>query len=465
MFSKTNFLQYLQCPKLAWTVYNIPNMFTAPDPSTEQRMLEGKVVEEYARKLFPSITLIDHSQPLDEVITQSNDALNYSSSPICNALLSANDLIAETDILVPVEDEYDLYEVKASTKEKPEHIPDIAFQKYVAVVRGLRIRKCHLILLNNKYVRKGEINPKQLFKISDVCEGVSNYGELNDINAQVENALLICNQAQCPEIEIGLQCTDDCPLRNTCWREVNKFKHNIFDLYRMPTKRAVGWYKQGIIGVEEIPKDYPLTKLQKIQVKTEKTGETYVDKKAINEFINRLKYPLYFLDFETFSSPIPLIDGSSPYQTIPFQFSLHVIEKDLAEDPKHYSWIWDAEGDPRLELLERLQSLLGNKGSILAYHSPFEMMILKQAVKAFPKYQKWLGKILERFVDLLQPFRAFSIYHPAQKGSCSLKDVLPALTGKDYSALEIQDGGQASRAFMGILNGEVDDKQAILANL
>ena len=190
-----------------------------------------------------------------------------------------------------------------------------------------------------------------------------------------------------------------------------------------------------------------------------------VEEWEIKKFLNQLTYPLYFLDFETFSSPIPLIDGSSPYQTIPFQFSLHVIEKDLAEDPKHYSWIWDAEGDPRLELLERLQSLLGNKGSILAYHSPFEMMILKQAVKAFPKYQKWLGKILERFVDLLQPFRAFHIYHPAQKGSCSLKDVLPALTGKDYSALEIQDGGQASRAFMGILNGEVDDKQAILANL
>jgi len=214
-----------------------------------------------------------------------------------------------------------------------------------------------------------------------------------------------------------------------------------------------------------IPKDYPLTKLQKIQVKTETTGEVYLDKKAIKEFSNRLQYPLYFLDFETFSSPIPLIDNSSPYQAIPFQFSLHVIEKHLTKEPKHLSWIWNTEGDPRLELLERLQSLLGNKGNILAYHSPFEMMIIKQAVTTFPKYQKWLGKILERFVDLLQPFRAFHIYHPAQKGSCSLKDVLPTLTGQDYSSLEIQDGNEASQQFMNILNGEVTDKQAILDNL
>jgi len=444
-------------------------MLAPNSTSTEYRMQEGQIVESYARQLFPTITLIDHSQPFNDVVAQSNYAINRSADPICNALINANDLISETDILVPVEDELDLYEVKASTTAKPEHIPDIAFQRYVAEKRGLRICKCFLILLNNKYVRKGDINPKQLFKIGDVTDGVLEYGEVNNISAQIENALLVAHQKKCPEIEIGLQCTDDCPVRELCWKNVDKYEHAVFDLYRMPAKRAFGWHEQGITNTQDIPEDYPLNTKQKIQVKTERTGKIHVNKKGIKSFLNQLEFPLYFLDFETFASPIPVIDNSSPYQPIPFQFSLHVIEENLTKEPKHYSWIWDCEkeGDPRNELLSRLQSLLKNKGSIIAYNSQFEEMILKQAVKIFPKYQTWLNTILERFVDLLMPFRKFHIYHPAQKGSCSLKDVLPALTGKDYSSLEIQEGEQASRAFMGILAGQVKgkDKEKILANL
>ena len=463
-------MQFLQCPKLAWNVYNIPNMFTSTDPATKARMAEGKAVEAHARKLFPAVTLIDHSQSFDDIVDQSNDALSYSTIPICNAILSSNGfsdrlLTAETDILVPCDDEYLLYEVKASTRAKPEHIPDIAFQKYVAEKRGLRIRQCFLILLNGKYIRKGEINTRQLFKIGDVTEGVQQYGESSDINAQVENAFEVCNQAKCPETEIGVHCSSDCPLRNTCWREVNKIKHNIFDLYRMPGKKAFGWYKQGITGIEDIPEDYPLTKFQKIQSESEKTGEIHADRKEIKKFINQLTYPLYFLDFETFSSAIPLIDNSAPYSVVPFQYSLHIIDEDLSKEPQHHSWIWGTEGEPRSIMLEQLKSLLGNKGNIIAYNALFEQMVLKQAVDLYPKQEKWLNNILKRFEDLLQPFRNFHIYNPAQKGSCSLKAVLPALTGQDYSQLQIQDGEQASRAFMGILNGEVDDKQAILANL
>jgi hypothetical protein len=50
-------------------------------------------------------------------------------------------------------------------------------------------------------------------------------------------------------------------------------------------------------------------------------------------------------------------------------------------------------------------------------------------------------------VDLLIPFRSYWFHHRDQHGSASLKGVLPALTGTDYSHLEIQDGNAAARAF------------------
>ena len=56
--------------------------------------------------------------------------------------------------------------------------------------------------------------------------------------------------------------------------------------------------------------------------------------------------------------------------------------------------------------------------------------------------------VVSRVVDLIEPFRDFSYYSPLQKGSCSIKAVLPALTGKDYSALEISGGSEASLAFL-----------------
>ena len=48
----------------------------------------------------------------------------------------------------------------------------MAFQRYVYEGAGLKIRKCFLMLINNQYVRDGEIDPAQLLTKIDVTEGV-----------------------------------------------------------------------------------------------------------------------------------------------------------------------------------------------------------------------------------------------------------------------------------------------------
>jgi hypothetical protein len=72
-----------------------------------------------------------------------------------------------------------------------------------------------------------------------------------------------------------------------------------------------------------------------------------------------------------------------------------------------------------------------------------------------------VAAVNSRIVDLLIPFRGFNFYHPDQCGSASMKQVLPALTGKDYSKLEIQDGEAASREFLRVTFGELHLAQAI----
>ncbi len=134
--------------------------------------------------------------------------------------------------------------------------------------------------------------------------------------------------------------------------------------------------------------------------------------------------------------------------------------------------LWDGQGagDPRKELLERLEGLLGKDGSIIVYNAQFEKMILKQAAKVFPSYDNWLRQpqgILDRVVDLLEPFKAFHYYHPDQHGSASIKAVLPVLTGGGYENMEISNGAMASTEYMRVMfTGEgKNDRSKVLKQL
>ena len=97
----------------------------------------------------------------------------------------------------------------------------------------------------------------------------------------------------------------------------------------------------------------------------------------------------------------------------------------------------------------------------------FEKGVLDDLAEAFPDEAEWLAGLADRLVDLIDPFRHFWFHHPDQKGSCSLKAVLPALTGKDYAALEIADGHHAARAYVEAVFGQADEaaREQVFADL
>ena len=76
-----------------------------------------------------------------------------------------------------------------------------------------------------------------------------------------------------------------------------------------------------------------------------------------------------------------------------------------------------------------------------------------------PQFRPWLKNVESRVVDLLPPFRGFRYYHPKQNGSASMKAVLPALTGKGYDDLAIQEGGAASLEFLRVTFGDVTEEE------
>ncbi|MBA7591689.1 hypothetical protein ES708_33849 [subsurface metagenome] len=210
--------------------------------------------------------------------------------------------------------------------------------------------------------------------------------------------------------------------------------------------------------VGDIPDDYKLTEKQSIQKTCEISGQPYVDKDAIKNFFSSLQYPIYYLDFETINPAVPMFDGTRPYQAIPFQFSLHVVS-DRKASAEHFPFLTDSSGDPRLTFLAELKKVLGDSGSIVVYNQGFEEAILKELAIVFPEYDDWITGIRGRLADLLQPFRNFYYYHPQQKGSASIKKVLPALTGISYDGMEIPNGSEASIKFYTVTYGEATEEE------
>ncbi len=461
LLSKTKYITGLQCPRLIWVEVHEPGKIPETDPVTQHIFDQGHKVGYLAKKLFPGGIDVPQDSFTGNISTTLQ--LLKERKPLFEAGILAGKLYSRVDILSPIgEEEWDIVEVKSSTSVKDVHINDVAFQRYCCNQSRLNIRKCYLALINNRYVKDGEIDPEGLLNIHDITDQVEEASV--GIQDRIDGILEVVSQETCPEMIIGPHCKDpyECPLTD-CWGSLPE--HNIFSLY-YGGKKAFEMYNSGILTIGEITDDYKLNDKQRIQQVCIVSGEPHIDKEAIREFLSYLEYPLYYLDLETIGTAIPLFDGVRPYQNVPFQFSVHVIQDEQSE-PVHYSYLTNGTSDPRPGLLAELKKVVGDSGSIIAYNKGFEEGCLRDMAGSFSEYQDWIGQVCSRLVDLLEPFRNFYYYHPAQKGSASLKAVMPAITGRGYDDLDISDGQIASAAFLAATYGEMpeEDRANVMSNL
>jgi CRISPR/Cas system-associated exonuclease Cas4 (RecB family) len=459
--SKSKYLDGQRCPKLLWYKYNRKQAIPPFGVDILEIMKQGAIVGELAQKLFPGGIKIEREGNPDAMAKRSLAGLE-KRKPLFEGGFIFKQAYAIADILVPVEGEnpsaawrygaWDLIEVKSTASIKDEHYYDAAFQKYVFEGNGIKIRHCYLMHINKDYVRSGELELDKLFKKGDVTVEVLE--RLSAIEKDVE-AMMKVIAGEEPQVKIGPQCRD-CPLEDLCWKFLPEY--NVFML-RGNKEVAYDLAEKGFLKIDDIPLDYQLNEKQRAQVQSHRTNEPYVDRDALRSFLSEIKYPVYFLDFETIAAAVPIYDNTHPYEDVPVQFSLHVIEKEGA-GVIHHSYLAPGNIDPRPEILRRLKELLGDAGSIVAYFADYEKKCIRSAVKAYPEYAEWFVKLKDRFIDLLLPFKNLYYYHPQQKGSASIKDVLPALTGVSYNGLEINNGAAATFEYLRVtFNEKVDEKE------
>jgi hypothetical protein len=456
LLTKSAYGHGLVCDRFFWFYQKQRDKLPKPSESTQAIFDQGNDIGDLAKTLFPNGTEIDWRAGHEAGITQTAELLS-ARKPIFEAGFQHGRTHARADILKPADGgRWELIEVKSSSKVKEEHLHDAAFQKHVYKGAGLRISRCFVMHVDKTYVRRGDLDESRLLKLTDVTADIRSLA--GKVPAEVDRQLSIMSKSKPPEPEIGRQCAD-CDLFGECWPCLPE--RSVLCLHRGGEK-AYDLMNEGILSIKDIPDGVPLTEKQEIQVHCEKTGEAHVKPGNIKAFLQELKYPLHFLDFETFMVAVPPYDELTPYEQIPFQYSLHVVSSPGAK-VKHYSFLSDGARDPRPEVLESLKIRLGRAGSVVAYNAPFEIRVLDSCTSHFTGYRRWFESLRPRFVDLLVPFREFHFYHPDQNGSASLKSVLPVLTGKSHEGLEIADGQEAGLRFREMAFGKVDSarKKAI----
>lgn len=453
MLSKSKYLSGLQCPKFLWAQFHEPDEIPEPDSATQYIFDQGHLVGELAKKLYPGGIDIPDEDFADN-LKRTGELLKQRKTLFEAGILSG-DIYSRLDILNPVKkDEWDIIEVKMSTRVKEVNVHDVSFQKHCCEKCGLKIRKCFLTHINNEYVREGEIEPEQLFETQDITAEVEEAS--TGITERIEDMLATISTETCPDITIGRRCNDPygCPLTDACWAFLPE--NSVFNLY-YGGRRSIELFDKGVLAIRDIPDGFKLSEKQQIQKDCEMSGEPYINKEEIRQFLQSLDYPQYYLDFETLGPAVPIFDSTRPYHDIPFQFSLHVVNAEGVK-PKLFSFLASGTGDPRSVFLAELKKVLGSRGSIIVYNQGFEEGILEDLGRAFPEYNNWVSKVRGRLVDLLVPFQKFHYYHPLQSGSASLKKVLPAVTDKSYEGMDISEGQEASVAFQEVTYGDVSEE-------
>ncbi|MFC1571810.1 DUF2779 domain-containing protein [Candidatus Margulisiibacteriota bacterium] len=452
--SKSKYGSGLQCLKYLWYQFNLKQEIPPYSAETLEIFKQGQIVGELAHQLYPDGIKIKRDWNPGKMAEKSLHA-SLQRKPIFEAGFIYKSAYAIADILVPVgKDEWNLIEVKSATKVKPENIHDTAFQKYTYEGAGIKINRCYLMYVNNQYVRDGELEPQKLFSKEDISDQVAEV--LPGIENEIETMLKVIDQKAVPEVKVGPHCKKpyDCPMQEVCWKFLPD--EHVFLLPR-GEKVAYSLMEQGILALKDIPADYQLSEKHSLQVSAHKSNNTHFDQSAIKDFLADLKYPLYFLDFETIAPAIPIYNQTRPYEDVPFQYSLHIVEKE-GDKPKHYGYLAPGDVDPRPEILKQLKKLLGQSGSIVAFNAGYEIRCLKYAIRAYPEYEQWVAEIEKRIFDLIIPFRKCFYYNPVQMGSASIKKVLPAMTGKGYDDMEIAGGGAARFEYMRVTYGQAVDK-------
>jgi hypothetical protein len=433
--SKSRFVAGVQCLKLLWWKVHEPGAVELqPDKVLQDRFDQGHAVGELATTLFPGGVLIDlPHDAVKERISRTREAIADDAPAVFEASFLESNTFVAVDILERRPAGFHLIEVKSSTSQKPEHIPDVAVQLHVVRRAEIDVTRASVMHLNRDF-RHPDLGDR--FSTSDVTAEAKEYeqGVATELDSQL-HAL----RGSLPDVPIGLHCHEPraCPFLERCWP---RDRDHITKLYNVGPKKAALYMDRGVHRISEIPHPQKLPDAAKRQLKALQEDQMIVEPglaKALDAFSGTVG----FLDFETIARAIPVWPGLAPWGQAAAQFSYHEARNDGSYS--HVGWLAEGPGDARPEIARVMVEATQRADRVVTY-SAFEKTRIRALQKSVPELQPELIDLEDKLVDLLPVLRNH-VYHPDFQGSFSIKHVLqPLVPELGYDDLEIVDGLVAS---------------------
>lgn len=462
LITKSDFKVFQSCPECFWLYKKDRSKIPESKVTEFEKALaeQGDRVEEYARLLFPGGFLINERGQEGVEVTKEK---MLSEKILFQAGFVADDLYSRCDVIQWNEEleAWDIYEIKASTSKvviKADHYWDVAFQQEVLRRAQVTVGKLFLVELDSGYCRDGELDISQLFKVSDITAEVATMQE--EIRTAIGVANMILANPLAPS-----SCTCNYKASSKHCLAFDNFhqgipSYSIYDIARVSTSKLEDFISDGIVAMSDIPEDYVLTDIQYNQVLVNNTEFEIHDSLAIAADLAQLEYPLYFLDYETFPGAIPVFDKCYPYQQVPFQYSLHIMNEPNG-DLIHHEYLHLGDGSPIPVLSQQLRNDIGDNGSVIVWNKSFEAKVNRDMATQMPDLEPFLLSLNERLYDLEDIFKKQYVVMKKFKGRTSIKMVLPALVpGLSYNGLMIQDGGAASNSWKRLYFGDLEHEES-----
>ncbi len=420
-----------------------------------------------------------------------------------------------TDVLIKNKSFIKVIEVKATTEPKKEHMYDLSYQHFILLKNYTLLEKWnfYLMTINRNFVllkNNIEFQILDFFQITDfyynsnpiyddlgfpkskslnLIEGILTLENNFDFDYIFDKIVEIQQNDLMPEEKIS----DNLNLfgKNELLQFFKQLEgidaeNSLFN-FRSDSgsslkKKLYLYYEDNLNYIHEVadkelvskkisPKDIPpknssdryqylrMNKLWRLLQKDVTSKDIhFVDKSLIKEHLKKYKTPIYMFDFEAVNLAQPRIKYSSPYEQVPYQYSIHIIhdidnfDYETLKGITHLEYLPHDNRNFYEELFKNLTNDLTKFGfgTYVAFNKTFEQMVIKNALKPYKKLSNdivdKLSKINENIIDLMIPFRDMYYYHPTQKGSYSIKAIAPLFSNLNYKDLNeiVQKGDQSA---------------------
>lgn len=430
--SKTNFLQYLACAKSLWLLKRKP------------RLYPHQIISNYEEKLAQEGYEVQ--KLVEGHLRQNESADKYSFNKVYK---TNQGLYAEADIIQQNDDgTVNIYEVKSSSSVSDAHLMDATFQTIVLERSGINVKSIYIVHLNKEYVRSDILNVAEMMTFTIVTEQVRSI--IDETSVEVDLAVGLLEQTKIDEASCScLKLSKSHHCASFDYFNPNIPIPSIYNLPRIHKNKILLFSSEHRFDLNDIDES-EVSGNQLSVLQAAKTNSPVINESVLEKFYEQVKYPLYFLDYETFSSAIPLIDGVKPYAHIPFQFSLHVIPSEGSEELNHFEYLADGAELP-IKMIEDMQNCIGSTGSLVSWHKSFENTRNKEMARLYPDKLDFLNDISNRMIDLEDIFKGGYV-DIAFGGSTSIKKVLPVIVPElSYDNMEVANGTDAMEAFTRML--------------